>query len=86
VAAIQSGKAITVSDGTVCDGRGAASAVIRGDNIEGIYLNARVPGSAGMQVSFQSEAVGLLLIVRAASGTRKSCKHASRHLHPSQSP
>jgi hypothetical protein len=66
--AISSRQAVAVSDGTVREGRGAASAVIEGLSSQaGIHLNATVPGNSASQASFRSEAVGLLMIVAAVT-------------------
>jgi hypothetical protein len=71
--AISARRAVAVSDGTVREGRGAASAVLEGQtSAERISLNCTVPGHEESQASFRSEAVGLLMIVVAV---KTVCEH-----------
>jgi hypothetical protein len=72
--AIGARKAIAVSDGTLKDGKGAASAVIEGQNKIGrISLSALTSGEQDQQSSFRSELTGILMIVSVVS---EMCKRA----------
>jgi hypothetical protein len=62
--AIRSRKAIVVSDGTLKEGKGAASAVVEGRTAEGrIRLDCLTSGDNDQQSSFRSELTGILMAV-----------------------
>jgi hypothetical protein len=64
VQAIQRAQAIGVSDGTLKDGKGAAAAVIEGEDERGhVLLSSLTSGTADQQSSYRSELTGIMMIV-----------------------